>query len=112
MTWVPASYLYRRGQSSMWCNTFKDDGPDAEFTLGAAWMLNHEVVFDMDSGRLGIAPAICPEYHLGSLDSTSSRTETSFFAWVAAFLFWAGLPVVVVWACCQVVRHYESSKYL
>merc|ERR1712151_843409 len=76
MTWVPASYLYRRGASSLWCNTFKDDGPDTEFTLGAAWMLNHEVMFDMDAGRVGFAPAICPEYHLGS-SSPSSSTRGS-----------------------------------
>lgn len=60
--WEPRSYLYRKGTSKQYCYSFEDDGPNAGTVLGASWMLYHEVIFDLNTRRLGIVPANCPEF--------------------------------------------------
>lgn len=60
--WKPSAYLYRKGTTSKMCYAFQDDGPRANTVLGAAWMLEHEVIFDMAQTRVGIADAKCPDF--------------------------------------------------
>lgn len=63
INWIPGAYMYRAGDetSTTWCYSFKDDGPGADTILGISWMLQNEVIFDMQHGLLGVAPAACPE---------------------------------------------------
>jgi len=58
--WNAAGYLYRQGQSTRWCYAFDDDGPGANTVLGAAWMIQHEVIFDLPRNQVGVADANCP----------------------------------------------------
>jgi len=61
--WVPRAYLYRKASASRWCYAFEDDGARATTTvLGAAWMLQQEVIFDLRASKVGIAQANCPEF--------------------------------------------------
>eukprot|EP00929_Paragymnodinium_shiwhaense_P047039 TRINITY_DN23887_c0_g1_i3.p1 TRINITY_DN23887_c0_g1~~TRINITY_DN23887_c0_g1_i3.p1 ORF type:complete len:475 (-),score=37.79 TRINITY_DN23887_c0_g1_i3:69-1493(-) len=60
--WSPTGYLFRKGAPNNWCYGFENDGPKASTTLGASFMIHNEVFFDLRRGRVGITPAICPEY--------------------------------------------------
>merc|ERR1712216_205390 len=60
--WPPSAYLYRKGESALWCYSFEDDGPRAQATLGATFMMHKEVIFDLKAQRVGIAQANCPQY--------------------------------------------------
>jgi len=63
MIWRPQSYMYQKGgRGSLWCYGFEDNGPQHETVLGATWMLNQDVIFDLTSKRLGLAEAACPEF--------------------------------------------------
>jgi hypothetical protein len=62
MTWTARSYMYQRGSTPEWCYAFEDDGPGAGTTLGASWMIHQDVIFDMKTMQVGIAPANCPEF--------------------------------------------------
>lgn len=54
--------MYRKEGNSQWCLAFMDDGEGAGTVLGAAWMLHHEVIFDIAEKRVGIVAAECPEF--------------------------------------------------
>eukprot|EP00419_Tripos_fusus_P031863 CAMPEP_0172786208 /NCGR_PEP_ID=MMETSP1074-20121228/205832_1 /TAXON_ID=2916 /ORGANISM="Ceratium fusus, Strain PA161109" /LENGTH=367 /DNA_ID=CAMNT_0013623221 /DNA_START=219 /DNA_END=1322 /DNA_ORIENTATION=- len=58
--WSASGYMYRKGQSNRWCYAFEDDGPNANTVLGAAWMIQHEVIFDLPRNQIGVANANCP----------------------------------------------------
>jgi len=58
--WYASGYLYRKGLSTSWCYSFEDDGPNANTVLGAAWMIQHEVIFDLPRNQVGVADANCP----------------------------------------------------
>lgn len=59
-TWGPNGYLFRTHKR--WCYAFMDDGPGAATTLGTAWMMHHEIIFDLHEKKVGIVQAKCPEY--------------------------------------------------
>mmetsp|Transcript_43064 Transcript_43064/g.96946 ORF Transcript_43064/g.96946 Transcript_43064/m.96946 type:complete len:575 (+) Transcript_43064:160-1884(+) len=61
--WEPHEYLYLK-KSLGWCFGFENDGHVALTTLGASFMLNKEVIFDIQRSRIGIVPAKCPHYAL------------------------------------------------
>jgi len=60
--WHPKGYMYRKGTTAQWCYAFEDDGAGAGTVLGAAWMVHHEVIFDMVNNKIGVADANCPEF--------------------------------------------------
>ncbi|CAK0837148.1 unnamed protein product [Prorocentrum cordatum] len=60
--WVPRAYLYRKSLSSKYCYAFADDGTTLSTTLGASWMQHQDILFDMARRKVGIAPAVCPEW--------------------------------------------------
>lgn len=81
-TWKPKAYLYRRGGGLVWCFAFDNDGPGAQTTLGASWMMHQDIIFDMQAHRVGIVPAECPEYrerplHTVGGPSTTTKTRTT-----------------------------------
>jgi hypothetical protein len=61
--WFPKSYLFRKGHGNMWCFGFEDNRM-TETVLGATWMLHHDVNFDLESKRLGVVDATCPEFRV------------------------------------------------
>jgi hypothetical protein len=60
--WGPEAYMYRKGRGTQWCYAFEDDGPHASTVLGASFMINKDVVFDLVNRRVGFALANCPQY--------------------------------------------------
>lgn len=60
--WKPGEYLYRKGGSSSFCYGFQNDGARSSQTFGASWMLDKDIIFDLENKRFGIAAAVCPEY--------------------------------------------------
>jgi len=56
--WNPSEYLYYT--HDVWCDAFENDGHVARTTLGASFMLNKEVVFDLDASQIGMVAAACP----------------------------------------------------
>mmetsp|Transcript_17213 Transcript_17213/g.37302 ORF Transcript_17213/g.37302 Transcript_17213/m.37302 type:complete len:534 (+) Transcript_17213:137-1738(+) len=60
--WDPRAYLYRKGAGNKFCYGFENDGPHANTVLGASWMMYKDVIFDLQSDTVGIAPAECPSY--------------------------------------------------
>eukprot|EP00397_Hematodinium_sp_SG-2012_P031889 GEMP01033898.1.p1 GENE.GEMP01033898.1~~GEMP01033898.1.p1 ORF type:complete len:466 (+),score=110.75 GEMP01033898.1:616-2013(+) len=60
--WFPHSYLYPAGSTKKYCYGFEDNGHHAGTVLGATWMIDHELVFDISKGRIGIADVTCPRY--------------------------------------------------
>eukprot|EP00435_Cladocopium_sp_Y103_P050725 s440_g15.t1 len=59
--WAPASYLFRK-TGSLFCLGFQSNGAVAETVLGATFMINQLVVFDLQSSRLGLASRACPSF--------------------------------------------------
>merc|ERR1712196_635802 len=66
--WHPGTYLQRKNpdgnwhvNGSLWCTAFKD-GKGRQVVLGATWMRDHEIIFDLVHGRLGVADAECPRH--------------------------------------------------
>jgi len=60
LEWHPTEYLYqRRGE---WCYAFENDGRTTTTTLGASFMLNKDVIFDLAKMRIGMVAAECPQY--------------------------------------------------
>eukprot|EP00927_Polykrikos_kofoidii_P071649 TRINITY_DN67904_c0_g1_i1.p1 TRINITY_DN67904_c0_g1~~TRINITY_DN67904_c0_g1_i1.p1 ORF type:complete len:592 (+),score=104.50 TRINITY_DN67904_c0_g1_i1:123-1898(+) len=61
VTWEPSSYLRHKG-GQRYCYTFEDGGSVAlESVLGASWMLRKEVLFEVQIGKIGVAPSSCLE---------------------------------------------------
>lgn len=60
--WEPKGYLNHKASSKNWCYSFMDDGTNAGTVLGAAWMMHHEIIFDLRSDKVGIVQANCPDY--------------------------------------------------
>lgn len=60
--WYPRSYLYRRGTGNVYCITFDDNGSHGGTVLGASWMIDHSVIFDLDNRKIGVMDARCPIY--------------------------------------------------
>jgi len=63
--WHPSEYLHLKRSSSKdssWCFAFENDGRISTTTLGASFMLNKDVIFDLGRKLIGMAPARCPEY--------------------------------------------------
>jgi len=59
LPWTPSSYL-RSGDGLLWCFSFnRNPEGTGDIVLGTSWMLGHEIVFDLQDKRLGIAPAVC-----------------------------------------------------
>jgi len=63
--WYPETYLQERGEVGLFCYTFKQNNM-YQTVLGISWMLHKDVIFDIESGRLGTVPANCPEHHEAS----------------------------------------------
>jgi len=57
--WEADSYLFQWGRTSSWCYAFDDAGEGHAAVLGASWMLDREMVFDLWQETLAIAPANC-----------------------------------------------------
>jgi len=60
--WKPRSYLYPGQGGSQFCLGFDDNGSHGGTVLGATWMIDHEVIFDIEKKQLGIANAHCPSH--------------------------------------------------
>mmetsp|Transcript_41591 Transcript_41591/g.75396 ORF Transcript_41591/g.75396 Transcript_41591/m.75396 type:complete len:519 (-) Transcript_41591:102-1658(-) len=62
--WKATEYLYfKHGKD--WCFAFENDGRAPTTTLGASFMLNKDVVFDLGAKKIGMVEATCPQ-HLAS----------------------------------------------
>jgi len=59
--WGPDSYLYK-SKERMLCYAFAASGNSRETVLGASFLVNRNVVFDLDRGRLGMANHDCPTH--------------------------------------------------
>lgn len=59
--WAPTSYLFRK-TGHLFCLGFQSNGAVAETVLGATFMINQLVVFDLQSSRLGLASRACPSF--------------------------------------------------
>eukprot|EP00922_Rhytidocystis_sp_ex-Travisia-forbesii_P039591 GHVS01058871.1.p1 GENE.GHVS01058871.1~~GHVS01058871.1.p1 ORF type:complete len:738 (-),score=103.44 GHVS01058871.1:746-2959(-) len=73
--WPPSSYLYTKGSISYRCLGFAAD-PSAANTavLGSSFFINHDIIFDIDKMRLGVASARCPSVQL---DRKQRQTKTA-----------------------------------
>jgi len=63
--WYPPSYLYPASvpsQKRTYCFGFDDNGSHGGSVLGATWMVDHEIVFDIKKKRIGVADLSCPVY--------------------------------------------------
>merc|ERR550525_343600 len=60
--WPRHAYLFRRGEPSLWCHAFADNGVEPDTVLGVSWMLHKDIIFDLERSRLGVAEARCPEH--------------------------------------------------
>jgi len=60
MLWKPRAYLYRKDTGV--CLGIASNGGTKQTVLGATWMINTNVIFDIDQKRLGVAEASCPEF--------------------------------------------------
>jgi len=60
--WYPRSYMFQKGRGHVWCITFDDNGAVGGSVLGASYMIDHSVIFDLDAKKIGIMDANCPEY--------------------------------------------------
>lgn len=60
--WYPRSYLFRKGTTNVWCLCFDDNGSHGGSVLGASWMIDRDVVFDLATYQVGIADAHCPQF--------------------------------------------------
>merc|ERR1711871_1822799 len=60
-----------------------DDGRGATTVLGASWMLNQEVIFDLRSSKLGIVRADCPAYRSRPQHSSEDKAPPSVAEWNA-----------------------------
>lgn len=60
--WQAKGYLNHKATSKNWCYSFMDDGNNANTVLGAAWMMHHEIIFDLRRDKVGIVQADCPDY--------------------------------------------------
>ena len=78
--WEPEAYLYSSRTGSR-CYAFGMSDSSVETILGASFMINKNVVFDLAQGRLGIGRSICPSYSERPpheiVESTSTTTETA-----------------------------------
>eukprot|EP00922_Rhytidocystis_sp_ex-Travisia-forbesii_P039586 GHVS01058866.1.p1 GENE.GHVS01058866.1~~GHVS01058866.1.p1 ORF type:complete len:713 (-),score=93.91 GHVS01058866.1:979-3075(-) len=63
--WLPSSYLYTKGSPSYRCLGFSAD-PSARrnAVLGSSFFINHDIIFDIEKMRLGVASARCPSVQL------------------------------------------------
>lgn len=61
VTWQASNYLYQ-DESGLWCEGFDQQADDAPLTIGASFMINKEVIFDVDHWRAGFAEARCPQH--------------------------------------------------
>lgn len=73
--WPPKAYLYHNGTGAMWCYAFEDHGASSGILLGASWMLHHDVIFDLRSNQVGVAPAKCPEHRRLPVDNSHAKVE-------------------------------------
>jgi len=60
--WQPTEYLQERDDSGIWCSTFLGNNV-FQTVLGISFMLRRDVIFDLESERLGLVPADCPEHY-------------------------------------------------
>lgn len=61
--WTPEAYLFQRGDPKLWCHSFAENGAETNTVLGVSFMLYKDVIFDLQSFRLGVVSAACPEHH-------------------------------------------------
>jgi hypothetical protein len=59
--WQAEAYLVQQG-NGLWCRGYRKGGPSSQTILGANWMMWKELIFDLESWRLGVAPALCPSH--------------------------------------------------
>lgn len=77
--WSPRGYLQRQGTRGLWCQSFMSS-PAEQTVLGISWMQHKDVIFDLTNKRLGIAPAKCPEHHLGQEEEEQAAEEKALDA--------------------------------
>lgn len=70
VSWQPKAYLLRQSAGlDRYCYAFaaSDAAPDGSVViLGASWMVDRELTFDIGKQRLGISPASCPRVPAGA----------------------------------------------
>lgn len=79
--WEPEAYLYSSRSGSN-CYAFGMSDSSMETILGASFMINKNMVFDLVQGKLGIGRSSCPSYSerpphsIVETTSTSTTTQT------------------------------------
>eukprot|EP00746_Dinoflagellata_sp_MGD_P004054 gnl/MRDRNA2_/MRDRNA2_107858_c0_seq1.p1 gnl/MRDRNA2_/MRDRNA2_107858_c0~~gnl/MRDRNA2_/MRDRNA2_107858_c0_seq1.p1 ORF type:complete len:513 (+),score=72.02 gnl/MRDRNA2_/MRDRNA2_107858_c0_seq1:100-1638(+) len=96
--WPPRAYLYRKGQSSIFCSCFADNGNTDELVLGASWMLHKDVIFDLRNHRVGVASAVCP-VHQARPGETFSMDDDDDAAWSSQPFFVISVVLLIVAGC-------------
>eukprot|EP00929_Paragymnodinium_shiwhaense_P064117 TRINITY_DN32080_c0_g1_i2.p1 TRINITY_DN32080_c0_g1~~TRINITY_DN32080_c0_g1_i2.p1 ORF type:complete len:317 (+),score=69.24 TRINITY_DN32080_c0_g1_i2:174-1124(+) len=72
LQWQPSAYLIRQGPGVRWCYAFEKYGTGTggpAIILGASWMLDHEVAFDVAGKRLGLSWESCRKSFKGGHDA-------------------------------------------
>merc|ERR1719284_1123033 len=72
--WFAKYYLARHIGENQFCYAFEDG---TEMTLGASFMLNVDMIFDMEGGRVGMAGAECPEHRARATKSAPAATAST-----------------------------------
>merc|ERR1719284_1556640 len=72
--WFAKYYLARHIRENQFCYAFEDG---TEMPLGASFMLNVDMIFDMEGGRVGMAGAECPEHRARATKSAPAATAST-----------------------------------
>ena len=77
--WHAYTWLYRDGPdgSNTWCFGFDDNYGHSGSVLGATWMKDHQIIFDLSSSpsKMGVVDANCPEYRTEKRPSVTMNGE-------------------------------------
>jgi hypothetical protein len=112
--WHPTAYLYQRGTTDIWCKAYANNGMTVQTVLGAAWMLQKEVIFDIQGKRVGLVEANCPSYRR-SFDAIGRKNAVTPPIKRPADFRSAGVVCLVVASLLTIISlrvaraHFQSS---
>lgn len=74
INWYPSEYLYRDQSGSMYCLAADKSKDPEQVLFGSTLMRQHQYIFDVDQGRIGIVRANC------SREGENAMTTADFIA--------------------------------
>lgn len=110
--WPSRAYLFQRGEPSLWCHAFADNGAEPDTVLGLSWMLHKDVLFDLERSRLGVADAQCPTYKKAPGEHMTSTASESRKYYLSVLGIFASLLCAVLATCCICHRKcWQFNKF-